>query len=259
MSSIRAIASEYKEEIQDGICYVALWKVGRSWNATTFYPDLDDDEQLIFDDPEDIAELKKIVSEDEDAVLLNACYDNLGGTSDEEDCANAKTLANFLAWQYERAQEDGRHGILTLVQSLDQNQEVEEEHELKEDKTHVITIEQTRDFMIESILAFDKLFSKLTDRIEQIHDAETYAKAIQAFEQANGFLSSWEFTLGWMGGDDEDPCYQVLEEVVEKYLTHLEHEGYVLKIMKSTYWKFEEKGAVEHWAARSLGEKGGNV
>lgn len=251
MSSIRSIASEYKDEIQDGIAYIALWKVGRSWNATTFYPELGDDgDQPIFNDPDDIEELKKISNEDPDAVLLNACYDNLGGTSDEEDCANVKTLADFLAYQYKRAQEDGRHDIVTLISSEelvpDQDQSQDQDSDLEEDaadddQNHRLFIGgQSKDFLVSAILNFEKCFNGMREKVRNVNDRKTYVRAAQSCAYVTGVLSSWETMVTWINGNDDDPCFQTLEEVTDGYLSELEQHTQVLELMKKAYWDEEE-------------------
>ena len=37
MAGIRQIARDYKDEIMDGIAWVAIWKTGRAWNARSFW------------------------------------------------------------------------------------------------------------------------------------------------------------------------------------------------------------------------------
>lgn len=40
MASLKEIAREYRDEIMDGIAWVAIWKTGRSWNAKAFWLNL---------------------------------------------------------------------------------------------------------------------------------------------------------------------------------------------------------------------------
>ncbi len=69
MAGIRETAKEYRDEIMDGIAWVAVWKVGRGWNAKAFW--LDDDDMIGKDDVEDA---KSIVAEDAGAVFINEYY-----------------------------------------------------------------------------------------------------------------------------------------------------------------------------------------
>ena len=39
MASLRNCARSIREEAADGICWIALWKEGRSWNVDTIWPE----------------------------------------------------------------------------------------------------------------------------------------------------------------------------------------------------------------------------
>ena len=71
MASLKDIAIEYKEEIMDGIAWVAIWKTGRSWNAYAFWLTFDTDQ---FESEEDFTIAKKIVAADEKAIFINEYY-----------------------------------------------------------------------------------------------------------------------------------------------------------------------------------------
>lgn len=51
MASLKEIAREYRDEIMDGIAWVAIWKTGRSWNAKAFWLNLEteriEDEEMV--------------------------------------------------------------------------------------------------------------------------------------------------------------------------------------------------------------------
>lgn len=70
MAGIREIAKEYKDEIMDGIAWVAIWKTGKSWNARAFW--LNYDSEMIED--EDMQEARDIVAADANAILINEYY-----------------------------------------------------------------------------------------------------------------------------------------------------------------------------------------
>lgn len=69
MAGIRKIAKEYRDEIMDGIAWVAVWKTGKSWHAKVFWLDLDDRIET-----EDVEEVKSILAEDAEAVFINEYY-----------------------------------------------------------------------------------------------------------------------------------------------------------------------------------------
>ena len=66
MAGIREIARDYKDEIMDGIAWVAIWKTGRAWNARSFW--LDGEDKIGVDEIDDA---QRIVAEDPNAVFIN--------------------------------------------------------------------------------------------------------------------------------------------------------------------------------------------
>lgn len=68
--TIKEIAKEYRDEIMDGIAWVAIYKTGRSWNAMPFY--LDCDTEKI--EAEDMDAAKGILKMDENAIFINEYY-----------------------------------------------------------------------------------------------------------------------------------------------------------------------------------------
>lgn len=96
MASIRTTAQEVIEEARDGIAWIALYKRGRGWAASCFWPNLERDNGLTFD-PDDLDELKQILSIDENAILVNGYYCNLGPIDE----MTRETLTSALRWQYE--------------------------------------------------------------------------------------------------------------------------------------------------------------
>lgn len=101
MASIRKIASMYFDECYDGIQWIALWKEGKSWEAKVFYSvDYNEkDGSTVAADAEELEQMEEILKLDQDAVLLNSYYCNLGG----EDMT-VQSLANALRWQYEESE-----------------------------------------------------------------------------------------------------------------------------------------------------------
>ena len=70
MASLQKVVSEYKDELREGIAWVAFWKEGRSWKAECFWLDPADDRLSV----EDKSRLKEISSIDPGAVILNGYY-----------------------------------------------------------------------------------------------------------------------------------------------------------------------------------------
>ena len=60
MASLKEIAREYRDEIMDGIAWVAIWKTGRSWNAKAFWLNLET-ERI---EDEEMEEAREIVAAD---------------------------------------------------------------------------------------------------------------------------------------------------------------------------------------------------
>lgn len=70
MAGIREVARQYRDEIMDGIAWVAIWKIGKSWNAKAFW--LNTDSDMIED--EDMQEARDIVAADANAIFINEHY-----------------------------------------------------------------------------------------------------------------------------------------------------------------------------------------
>lgn len=93
MAALKDIAKEYKEEIMEGIAFVAVWKKGRSWNATAFWLDPDTDKIA----KEDVEDIKAIIKEDAKAVFVNEYYNAHMGEGKIDD------IVNGIRWTYENA------------------------------------------------------------------------------------------------------------------------------------------------------------
>ena len=92
MAAINAIAREWADEIRDGIVWVIVWKIGRSWNAQAVWLDSDTDTF----EPEDLELAREILEKDPKAVMLNGYYCGHFG----EDMTVAE-LAAGIRWHYE--------------------------------------------------------------------------------------------------------------------------------------------------------------
>lgn len=121
MATLREIAREYKDEIMDGIAWVAIWKTERSWNAKAFY--LNTDTDMIED--EDMQEARDIVKADANAIFINEYYCAHMGNGTLED------IAAGIRFHYE-------NGFNLLkndtAYAREENQEQEEDMKLNKDK-----------------------------------------------------------------------------------------------------------------------------
>lgn len=96
MASIRQAAQNVLGVARDGIGWIAFWKDGKGWASWDFYPDIDRNGRLTFED-DDIESLQNIAKQDPRAILVNSWEHNLGDTT----CMTRDTLADALRWQYD--------------------------------------------------------------------------------------------------------------------------------------------------------------
>ena len=74
MASLRDCARYVREEAADGIAWIAVWKVGRSWNVDTVWPeDLEYDQGVMVLEADYLERLREIMRADADAI--KACHD----------------------------------------------------------------------------------------------------------------------------------------------------------------------------------------
>ncbi len=91
MAALNTIAREYADEIRDGIAWVIVWKTGRSWHASSFWLNTEDDTFEIYD----LDEVREILAADPHAVMVNGYYCGHFG----EDMTVAE-LADGIRWHY---------------------------------------------------------------------------------------------------------------------------------------------------------------
>ncbi len=96
MATMRQTAQDMIDVAREGIGWIALWKDGKGWMARDFYPEVNRDGTLTFEDYE-LDALRSISSTDPEAILVNGWEHNLGDTT----CMTRDTLAAALRWQYE--------------------------------------------------------------------------------------------------------------------------------------------------------------
>ena len=101
MASLINCARSIREEAADGICWIALWKEGRSWNIETVWPDdLFYDKGIMVLEEDALKRIREIMTVDSSAILVNGYYCNIGCSKDGS-LPNAQVLADALRWQYE--------------------------------------------------------------------------------------------------------------------------------------------------------------
>lgn len=101
MASLLKCARNVREEAADGIAWIAVWKVGRSWNAEPVWPDeFWYDGNIMTLSPEDMELLREAMKADPDAILVNGYYSNIGVDEDGK-LPDVRVLADALRWQYE--------------------------------------------------------------------------------------------------------------------------------------------------------------
>ena len=103
MASLREEARYILDDAKAGICWIAIWKTGRTWHAETMYdteyeegnPRWNTSSKWTIDE-EDAERLKEIAKEDENAILVNPYYCNLGPFED----MTLETLIDGIRFQY---------------------------------------------------------------------------------------------------------------------------------------------------------------
>jgi hypothetical protein len=135
---MREAAQYLREDAQDGICWIALWKDGRGWSFNTFYLDEKRDGTVVLDYPEDLQDLQGILAADPHAIIVNGYQHNLAvseGYVTRDDLARALrwqydlqhfTLADFMERIVQPAQEAAAHEEQTAADDLDEMHKTEE-------------------------------------------------------------------------------------------------------------------------------------
>ena len=96
MASLREEARWILDEARAAICWIAVWKTGRSWNVETFYGVEYDEGRLYPIEEDDEKRLREIYEEDNDAILVNGYYCNLGSLEE----MTLESLIDGIKFQY---------------------------------------------------------------------------------------------------------------------------------------------------------------
>ena len=98
MGSLRNEAQKVLDEARDAICWIAVWKEGRSWHTSTLWLDYDAHTGRFTEIEEyNLDELRDIARLDPNAIIINGYHFNLGSLEE----MTRDTLANALRWHYE--------------------------------------------------------------------------------------------------------------------------------------------------------------
>lgn len=93
MASLRTMVGRFRDELREGVAYVAFWKNGRSWEAEAFWLDpgyFEDYGDAIEED--DAREMRQILNTDSNAIIVN----------DFESCPFVGERAvEYIRWIYE--------------------------------------------------------------------------------------------------------------------------------------------------------------
>lgn len=159
--TMKEAARWLREDAQDGICWIALWKDGRGWGFNTFYLDEKQDGSVELDYPENLDDLQEILDNDPHAIMVNGYQHNLAvceGHVTRDDLARAlrwqydlqsNTLADFMERIVQPAQEPAAHAAQIAANDLDEmhkNEEPDEDEEMaawgRQERTVTLTNDQ---------------------------------------------------------------------------------------------------------------------
>lgn len=136
--TMKEAAQWLREDAQDGICWIALWKDGRGWGFNTFYLDEKSDGTVELEYPENLADLQEILAIDTHAIIVNGYQHNLAvldGHVTRDDLARAlhwqydlqhNTLADFMERIVQPAQEPAADAAQIATTDLDEMHKTEE-------------------------------------------------------------------------------------------------------------------------------------
>lgn len=144
--TLKQAAQYLRDDAQDGISYIALWKEGRGWKFSTFYLDENRDGTVVLDYPEELETMQEILANDPHAIIVNGYRHNLAvcdGHVSRDDLARAlrwqydiqsNTLADFMELIVQPAQEPATHEEQIAADNLDEmhkNEEPTEEEQME--------------------------------------------------------------------------------------------------------------------------------
>lgn len=96
MSSLRNLVRYNRDELREGIVYVAFWKNGKSWEAENFYLDIDNCFRAA-----DLKRVEAILNADKSAIIVNGYYTCPFSNGDENEKASSiDFMTSHIQWRY---------------------------------------------------------------------------------------------------------------------------------------------------------------
>ena len=175
MATLREIAKEYKDEIMDGIAWIAIWKTGRSWNAKAFWLNIDTEKI----EDEDMEEAHDIVKADKNAIFINEYYCAHMGNGTLED------IMKGIRFHYERGFNLLRDSVAYGEAEKKEEGQEQEGEDMKLNKDKFLKTE-VGNGMVECVMAWDEA---LTEQNKYIWDSEEHRRARRA---ADWCQAQWE-------------------------------------------------------------------
>lgn len=96
--TMRQAAQWLKDDAQDGIAWLVLWRDGRGWGWDTVYLEEKTDGAVVLDCGDDMERLRDILQKDPKAIIVNGYTHNLGVLDGH---VTRDDLATALRWQYD--------------------------------------------------------------------------------------------------------------------------------------------------------------
>lgn len=148
MASLRKMVGEFKDELREGIAYVAFWKEGRSWNAEAFW--MDDKGRF---EVEDLDRVEEILDIDSLAIIVNGYNDCPFTFGDRDMKASAiNFMMEHIKWRYE----EHRCMLVDLYEVTSESKdEVDQEERIYDPEEAGPVPENVRDMVIRSLIAYD--------------------------------------------------------------------------------------------------------
>lgn len=78
MASLKQIVKTYRDEIVNGIAWVAIYKEGRSWKADVYWAENGDYENGFVFKPDELEALEEIARIDHKGICINGYYMGFG-------------------------------------------------------------------------------------------------------------------------------------------------------------------------------------
>ena len=162
MAALNEVTKEFSDEIRDGIAWVIIWKIGRSWHGYAAW--LDPDTETF--EPDDLEKVREVLSTDPNAVMLNGYYCGHFG----EDM-NMLELAAGIRWHYENG-----YNLLSDSTAIPDNQETEPQEVVKAVQPAIdYAVKKAREFIDWAIQAAGEFAKNAAESLSKFMDAMLYS------------------------------------------------------------------------------------